>query len=111
MKFKNLTPHQINIFNSDGTNQILVLPKPESPDLVARCETEQKKIGQAGDIPVFSIQYKDVIGLPPKEADTGLVVSFLVRQALPDRGDLYSPGELIRDKKTGQPIGCKGLQK
>ena len=37
-----------------------------------------------------------------------LIVSTLVKNASPDRKDLVSPGELIRNE-AGQPVGCKGF--
>jgi hypothetical protein len=46
-------------------------------------------------------------GLPCPQEGVILLVSAQVRQALPLRTDLYSPGELFRDDQ-GQPIGCRG---
>ncbi len=60
------------------------------------------------DIPVFRTTFGEVEGLPEPQDDTLYIVSLLVRRARPYRGDLLSPGQLIRDAE-GRPIGCKGL--
>ncbi len=104
----NLTPHTINIFDTDGKTQLYEMPSSG----IARCKTEKKQIADIKGIAIFDISYGEVEGVPPVNpgSGTGYIVSFLVRQALPERNDLYSPGELIRNEK-GQPIGCIGLTK
>lgn len=47
--------------------------------------------------------------LPAEEAGVALVVSALVRLAVPHRRDVFSPGELVRGT-DGQPVGCRGLE-
>jgi hypothetical protein len=47
------------------------------------------------------------VDLPPETGDI-YIVSNIVRQAFPDRKDLASPGDLIRDE-NGIVIGCKNL--
>jgi len=101
---KNLTPHQINIFAEDGKTELLSIASTG----VARCSVQKEKVGEFGAVPVFKSKYGDVSGLPDAKSNVVYIVSFLVKQALPDREDLVSPGELIRNEK-GQPIGCIGL--
>ena len=43
-----------------------------------------------------------------EQPDVLLIVSAMVRQALPDRKDLASPGDLVRDE-NGAVIGCGNL--
>ena len=52
--------------------------------------------------------YGKVAGLPDKEDGVMYIVSMMVRQALPNRNDLASPGDIIRDE-YGQITGCLNL--
>ena len=109
IKLINLTPHSINVYREGR----LVATHPASGDLV-RCAVEREQVGTivvAGareGIKVFGKKTGAVEGLPPETRDTMFLVSGQVREALPDRMDLCSPGELIRNDR-GQPIGCEGL--
>lgn len=49
-----------------------------------------------------------VDGLPEPQPDTLLIVSALVRLAVPHRTDVVSSGSLVRDE-SGRPVGCLGL--
>lgn len=104
-KFVNLTPHAINVFNQDGTSQVLVI---EPSGIIARVATKTEFFSEESGVPLLVTGYGEVQDLPPMEDGTIYVVSLLVRQAVPDRTDLASPGELLRDSE-GKPIGCKGL--
>ena len=112
MKLINLTPHEINIHlgavDYDTGKNVLVLPKAEVP---ARCSTSltfSGMVGERGNVPTFITDYGDVTGLPEPRKNTLLVVSFIVQNALPERFDLATPGEAVRDA-DGKVIGCKGL--
>ena len=105
MKFVNLTPHTINIFNSDKQPVMTVLSSGH-----ARCSVNKTETGNIDGVQLFETTFGEVEGLPPAEDDTILIVSLLTRQALPERDDLYSPGELLRDE-NGQPVGCIGLSR
>ena len=107
MKFVNLTPHTINIYN---TEKELVMSIPSSG--VARCAVEKRQISNAEGVALFETAYGAVEGLPEMDTTYGtiIIVSLLVRQAMASRTDLYSPGELLRDE-AGQPIGCIGLSR
>jgi hypothetical protein len=105
MNFINLTPHALNIFDSQGENLVIELPPSGS---VARVSSSYQQVGEESDVPLFVTEYGDVEGLPEPASDTICIVSLLVRAALPDRIDLASPGDLIRDDQ-GHPVGCKGL--
>jgi hypothetical protein len=100
---KNLTPHQVVVILDDYTVTF------EPSGIVARVSQTLSRTGTAaGGIPVFSRYFGDVIGLPEREAGVLLIVSALVKSALPDRKDLLSPAELIRDGQ-GNVIGCNGF--
>lgn len=106
MQIINLTPHTINIHDTDQKHVLTV----ESNGL-ARCDVAKTQIGNAGNIPLFETKFGDVTGLPDEQADdTIFIVSLLVRQAVPNRKDVFSPGELLRNE-DGQPIGCVGLSR
>lgn len=105
MNIVNLTPHTINIFN---TVQEQVLSVPSSGQ--ARCAVQEKQTGSIGEVLLFETTFGDVDGLPEPQDGTIFIVSLLVRQAMPERKDLYSPGKLLRNEQ-GQPIGCVGLSR
>ena len=60
------------------------------------------------EVEVFENEYGEVIGLPDFQENIWYVVSGQVRSALPERTDLYSPGNLVRDS-AGVVIGCRGI--
>lgn len=98
---KNLTPHEVCIYKLNGV----------TPDLevVARVSCEYIKVDKRVDgIDLYRPVFGEVTGLPDYEEDTYLLVSTMVREALPLRSDLVSPGQLLRNDK-GEVIGCLGL--
>lgn len=115
MQFKNLTPHALNIYKEvvgkDGkpTGETVLAQTLSPSGTVARCEEKSVYCWShtTTGIDMYRISYGDV-ALPDYEDGVFLVVSFMVRQALPERSDLCSPGRLLRNSE-GQPIGCVGL--
>ena len=107
MKFINCTTHVLNIIANDG--EVIAVPPSGQ---VARVSTVRKQVMSIGNIPVFSVEFGEVESLPEpvSVSETVFVVSALVAQRVPEREDVFSPGELVRDE-SGQPIGCKGLSK
>lgn len=100
----NLTPHALNIY--DGSEIVAALPPSGQ---VARVSMETRRLPVTdGDVPFYKIQAGDVTGLPAPISGTVFVVSALVRLAVPDREDVASPGDLVRNE-AGQPVGCQGL--
>lgn len=100
--FKNLTPHAIKIHTEFGFCTLL----PEShPARVSEIITSTR---QVDSITFVTKSFGEVIDLPNEEAEVFLVVSAMVRSALPHRKDLLSPGDLIRDT-AGAIIGCKNF--
>jgi hypothetical protein len=94
----NLTPHTVNIndiiYTASGT--------------VARVSQTNIIVGNFDGIDLIKASYGNVIDLSDETDGVLLIVSSMVRMALPDRHDLVSPGDLIRDDK-GNIIGCKNL--
>lgn len=102
MTIKNLTPHALNIKTSDGW--VTVPPS----GVVARIASTATRVGSHEGISLSRITFGEVTGLPAEEPGVLLVVSALVRLALPARADLASPGEPVRDA-LGVTGGCIGL--
>jgi hypothetical protein len=103
MNIINLTPHGVTIHGGDTP---ITLPPSGQ---VARITMVREQAGTLCGVPVYRSTPGPVMGLPEPQAGVALLVSALVRLALPGRADLYSPGELVRDS-SGQPIGCRGLE-
>ena len=96
----NLTPHDIVIVGDDG-GEIERFP----PSGLARLSTETVRVeGTFFSRTVFG----EVQGLPEAQAGTYLIVSQLVKSALPGRADLVVPAEVARDGQ-GRIIGCRSL--
>ena len=103
MNLVNLTPHAITLLEA-GCDYRVLAPSGQ----VARCSTSSVQVGVFDDVPLFRTVGGAVTGLPDPQSDTMYIVSALVRLAVPDRTDVASPGELVRNA-DGQPIGCHGL--
>ena len=105
MKFKNLTPHPLNIMVSDGTWMIMPVDGT-APRLATKCV----ELGNISGVPFVKSSMGSPEGLPDEENDTILIVSALVagHPHLQDRKDLAHPGEAIRDS-SGKIVGAKGL--
>lgn len=96
--FRNLTPHAVVI------GDLTIMPYGQ----VARCSEIVQPAGFHQGIALVHKTYNDVHDLPDPEAGVLLIVSAMVRQALPYRQDLASPGDLIRDE-NGNITGCRNL--
>lgn len=104
INFVNLTPHSIKIV--DGADQICLILPPSGN--VARVDSKSVSRGSINSIPISSVIFGDVVGLPDASDDTMFIVSGMVRSAVPHRQDVASPGDLVRDS-AGNVIGCRGL--
>ena len=111
MKIINFTPHAVSVWGDDSaaTGPVAVIPPS---GLVARVTTRNIRVaslpGEGGEIPVYRQEIGAVEGLAAPVDGQWLLVSLVVRLALPTRTDLLSPGELRRGP-DGQPRGCQGL--
>lgn len=105
---KNLTPHEVKIFKLVGTVPDLDLVI-EAEEEVARLNCEYVKVDKKVEgVDMYRTVFGEVTGLPDYEEGVYLLVSTIVREALPLRSDLVSPGQLLRDD-NGNVIGCLGL--
>lgn len=116
MQLINLTPHAISLYDRNGERHEVApsgqiarvaqtredrpafqLDDPISPDGdgISRFDTNYSTFGQ-------------VEGLPEPEKGVAYLVSALVMSAVPDRTDVFAPGELLRDAE-GRVIGARGL--
>lgn len=99
MDIINLTPHAVAV--GDRT-----FPPSE---VVARVDVELTECGDIDGIPLVKGTYGNVTDLPKHNTSTFYIVSTMVRLACPDRTDLGSPSQLIRDE-TGRIVGCGALE-
>ena len=117
----NLTPHDIIVFSA-VTGETVAEIHPYG--LIARVEKTDRQVdaetvaapGFGGDgetweynIPVMVSSLSAVSGLPNEQAGVRFIVSAQVRVACPDRLDLVSPADLVRDE-AGNVIGCRAFE-
>ncbi len=103
VQFVNLTPHDVNIQNLDGT--MMVIP-PDGTVARLPMHSEVKQILNGVE---FRKSTKGTANVPDPVSGVIWIVSAMVRESFPDRKDMVSPGELIRDAK-GNPVGCKWFE-
>lgn len=103
MKIVNLTPHKINLVDSEGKE----IKKFESEG-IARCSQFVVKEKEEEGIIFTKTQFGKVFGLPEEEEGKYYIVSRLIMQSYKDRKDLLVPNEIVRDK-DGIIIGCKSF--
>lgn len=105
---KNLTPHEVCIYKLNGTVPDLDVVI-EAGEEVARVSCEYMKVDKKVEgVDMYRTVFGEVTCLPDYLEGTYLLVSTMVREALPLRKDLVSPGQLLRDD-DGNVIGCLGL--
>jgi hypothetical protein len=101
VKLINLTPHTVKLVNELGVLELY-------SQGVARVSSTQTEVGRVIGVPVVKATFGEVTGLPEPVEGTMYVVSALVRGALPNRTDLASPGDPVRDE-AGNVVGAKSL--
>lgn len=117
----NLTPHTVRVFSATG--EIITEIPPSG--MVARIEkigsfrndsevVPVTNFGDAGEsweysIPILTSVSTGISGLPDEQTNTRFIVSATLRAACPDRPDLVSPADLVRDE-AGNVIGCKAFE-
>jgi hypothetical protein len=93
----NLTPHELNICDSEG--KIILSIPPQRDVAIPRVQVRSEIVGEVEvdgvKIPVRRVTYGDTENLPPEEEGTVYGVSTLVTLALREKGtmraDLLSP--------------------
>lgn len=98
MNIVNCTPHTLHLPTGDL----------EPSGILPRCKEWDHSEGEVNGIPLITRHYGAVYDLPDPQPDTLYIVSLVVRQALPKRTDLASPGTLVRDAQ-GNITGCTNL--
>lgn len=104
MKIINLTPHEITIVGEGGN--ILRTIAPEATP--ARLKVSTVKGHPIDGVPTSITVFGEPENLPEPKWAVWLIVSQLIKSALPGRLDLLVPAEVVRDEK-GNVIGCKSL--
>lgn len=104
MEFQNLTPHNINVVDSEGNEVVSIPPSGE----VARLAVDSVQVDTINGVDIYRSEFGEVEGLPEPKEGAMYIVSALVRTGFPNRSDLLSPGTLVRDEE-GKPVGCQGL--
>jgi len=103
MTIRNFTPHPINICNNAG--EVIRVIQPEG---LVRLKAVTVPAGEIDGVPVTKTEFGQPEGLPEFQEGVFIVVSQLVKTALPARSDLLVPAEVVRDEK-GNIVGCKSL--
>lgn len=104
VRFTNLTPHDINIFNYEDE---LIHTIPASGDVV-RLNTSEETLFYLGDIEVNQVTYMSADDLAPYVQNHYYIVSALVANAYPDRRDFLMVHKTVRDD-DGRIIGCRAF--
>ena len=108
--YRNLTPHALKVRTLNGT-YITIAPDVRGAARVIydRLPPEQVQINGHEVTVAVAGSPREIIGLPEAEEGVVLIVAKAVADAAPaHRGDIVSPGRLIRDE-DGTVIGCDGL--
>lgn len=107
--YLNLTPHALYVKAQDG-EYVTIPPSGDVARVIYdRLPPEQVRIdGHEVSVAVAGAP-REIIGLPEPEPGVVYIVAMAVAASAPaHRGDLMSPGKLIRDE-DGTVIGCDGL--
>lgn len=102
----NLTPHAVTVMKNDGS-VAFTLPAAE-PSKVARVGVTRKTLADVQGVVVTAATLGEIENLPDEQPGVFYVVSALLASAAPQRTDLLTPGELVRNSE-GHPVGCRGL--
>ncbi len=100
----NMTPHPINIIKEGQPTKTI----PISGKLI-RLKTSTILTGvEVNGVRLSKTVFGEPEGLPKEVEGTYIIVSQLVKSALPQRSDLLVPAEVVRDNQ-GHILGCRSL--
>ena len=124
MTLINATPHAITLVSKQGVEQdnkrqflaeaVEVIREIPPSGILPRVSMSNSPAGEVDGIPVESVVYGEIEGLPEFQEGVHYIVSGLVAAAAAKirRGDCLAPGGLVRDKNNpGVILGCLFLQK
>ena len=100
----NRVPHPVYIL---GENNEVIKTFHKSNGM-ARVAQITKSVGEIGGIPITNTVFGKADKLPTHKKGVYYIVSNLVKTALPERVDLLTPSNMVRDD-TGMIIGCRSL--
>lgn len=104
MKITNMTPHAVHIVDASG----MILRTIPASGNVVRLSVTTGNLGEWDGVPLTKTIFGEPVGLPDFVDDTLLIVSQLVKNALPSRHDLVVPAEVVRNA-DGVIVGCQSL--
>jgi hypothetical protein len=120
----NATPHTITLVSKQGIEQdskkqflaetVEVIKSIPSSGILPRVSMSNSPAGEIDGIPIESVIYGEIEGLPEYQEEVYYIVSGLVAAAAAKIGrvDCLAPGALVRDKNNPSLIlGCLFLQK
>jgi len=120
----NATPHTITLVSKQGVEQdskkqflaetVEVIKSIPSSGILPRVSMSNSPAGEIDGIPIESVIYGEIEGLPEYQEEVYYIVSGLVAAAAAKIGrvDCLAPGALVRDKNNPSLIlGCLFLQK
>lgn len=102
-KLINLTPHDINVVGEKGKVTTI-----KASGSIARCKQKDEMFATLNGIPLVNTTFTDIEGLPHQTLGVYYIVSALIKNAAPERTDLLSPNDMVRDDQ-GRVIGCRSL--
>lgn len=118
MNLVNLTPHPVRVYRADTPDQVedlddgVVMVLEPSGTLARLSETilgEETVLTDEGPkIPVSTVSYAEVEGLPAPQQGTVYVVPLMTALAAAERDDLLVPYEQVRNRE-GAVVGCRRL--
>jgi hypothetical protein len=125
MTLINATPHSIALVSRRGVEQdskkqfiaeaeaVEILREIPPSEILARVSMVNLPAGEIDGIPIESVIYGEIEGLPEPQEGVYYIVSGLVAAAATKIGrvDCLAPGALVRDKSNpGTILGCLFLQ-
>jgi membrane protease subunit (stomatin/prohibitin family) len=100
----NLTPHNITLI--DNNNNIVDVFQSAG---LARVDSNTCQVSTVNGIPVNTVKFGNVTGLPDPQDDTFFVVSRIVADAVKGtRNDILIVDKTVRND-AGQIIGCQAF--
>jgi transcription antitermination factor NusG len=101
MRIRNFTPHPIKYVHDDGTFETF------QSEGVARLEFIPVERKNFDGYMFVKVDYGQPIDLPPKQSNTFLIVSMLVKSHV-KRSDLIAPTHTVKNTE-GHVVGCRAF--